>query len=171
VSNIQPGRAGWLIAGAEKWTVSPIIIDRWLEAGRSPTPGKRRTISRTFFQTGVTKTNTIGVSGGAGAVTYRASVSDMHNKGIIPNTKLERQTVNLRLSADVSSNLSIDGKINYVRQRATNRPQINSYSQNPMTALNLLPRFMSLERLKDYKKGRRDDDTRQWFAEPILDCE
>jgi TonB-linked SusC/RagA family outer membrane protein len=130
----------------------PIIIDRWLEAGPVPYTGQASDNIKDFFQTGVTKTNTIGVSGGAGAVTYRASVSDMHNKGIIPNTKLERQTVNLRLSADVSSNLSIDGKINYVRQRATNRPQINSYSQNPMTALNLLPRFMSLERLKDYKK-------------------
>jgi TonB-linked SusC/RagA family outer membrane protein len=130
----------------------PILIDRWLEAGPVPYTGQASDNIKDFFKTGVTKTNTIGVSGGAGAVTYRVSVSDMHNKGIIPNTKLERQTVNVRISADVSSNLSVDGKINYVRQRATNRPQINSYSQNPMTALNLLPRFMNLERLKTYKK-------------------
>ncbi len=131
----------------------PIVIDRWLELGPVPYTGQASDNIKSFFQTGVTKTNTVGVSGGAGAVTYRVSLSDMHNKGIIPNTKFERQTVNIRLSADVSSSLSIDGKINYVRQKATNRPQINSYSQNPMTALNLLPRFMDLERLKDYKKA------------------
>jgi TonB-linked SusC/RagA family outer membrane protein len=129
-----------------------IIIDRWPEAGPVPYVGQPSDNIKDFFRTGVTATNTVGVSGGAGVVTYRASVSDMHNKGIIPNTKFERQTVNLRLSADVSPKLFLDGKINYVRQKATNRPQINSYSQNPMTALNLLPRFMSLDRLKTYKK-------------------
>ena len=83
---------------------------------------------------------------------YRLSVSDMHNKGIIPKTKLERQTINLRMTANVTSRLSVDAKVNYINQKGTNRPQNNSYSQNPVTALNLLPRFIDLDLLKTYAK-------------------
>lgn len=130
----------------------PIVLDRWKEAGPVPYTAQPADNIKDFFQTGLTTTNTIGVSGGMGMVNYRLSVSDMHNKGIMPKTKLERQTVNLRISADVTSRLSIDAKINYVKQKGTNRPQNNSYSQNPMTALTLLPRFVSMDMIRNYKK-------------------
>ncbi len=129
-----------------------IIIDRWQEAGPVAYTAQPADNLKDFFQTGSTFTNTVGLSGGSDAATFRLSVSDMHNQGIIPMTKLQRQTVNLRVTANVTSRLSIDAKINYVNQKGTNRPQNNSYSENPITALNLLPRFADLDMLKHYKK-------------------
>ena len=130
----------------------PIIIDRWKEIGPVPYTAQPADNIKDFFQTGITATNTVGVSGGNESATYRLSVSDMRNKGIVPTTKLERQTVNLRITANVSSRLSVDAKFNYVNQKGTNRPQNNSYSQNPLTALNLMPRFASLDLLRNYMK-------------------
>jgi TonB-linked SusC/RagA family outer membrane protein len=129
-----------------------IVIDRWPEAGPIPYSAQPADNIKDFFRTGFTATNTVGLSGGNEAVTYRLSVSDMSNKGIIPKTKLERQTVNLRVTANLTSRLSIDAKVNYINQQGTNRPQNNSYSENPVTALNLLPRFASMELLSNYKK-------------------
>lgn len=129
-----------------------IVIDRWTEAGLVPLTAQPADNLKDFYQTGSTITNTIGVSGGSEAVTYRLSLSDMHNQGIIPMTKLQRQTVNLRVTANLSPRLSVDAKVNYIKQKGTNRPQNNSYSQNPVTALNLLPRFADLEMMKNYKK-------------------
>jgi TonB-linked SusC/RagA family outer membrane protein len=129
-----------------------IVIDRWPEAGPIPYSAQPADNIKDFFRTGFTATNTVGLSGGNEAVTYRLSVSDMSNKGIIPKTKLERQTVNIRVTANLTSRLSIDAKVNYINQQGTNRPQNNSYSENPVTALNLLPRFASMELLSNYKK-------------------
>ncbi len=133
-----------------------IVIDRWPEAGPVPYTAQPSDNIKDFFQTGVTATNTAAFSGGNDAATYRLSISDMHNRGIIPLTKLQRQTIDLRVTANLTSRLSIDAKVNYINQKGTNRPQNNSYSNNPMTALNLLPRFVSLEMLSHYKK---DDGT------------
>lgn len=129
-----------------------ISIQRFRELGLVPYTPQPADNIKDFFQTGSTLTNTVGLSGGNEAATYRLSLSDLHNQGIIPKTKLERQTVNLRISANATANLSVDAKVNYIRQEGTNRPQNNSYSQNPMTALMLMPRFISLDALKNYKK-------------------
>jgi TonB-linked SusC/RagA family outer membrane protein len=130
-----------------------IVIDRWTEAGPLPYTAQPADNLKDFFKTGLTATNTVGLSGGNDGITYRLSLSDLHNTGIIPKTKLERQTVNLRVTANITSKLSMDAKINYIKQEGTNRPQNNSYSENPVTALNLLPRFISMNQLKNYKKA------------------
>ena len=143
----------WLVDNwGGKMDGRPIILDRWKEAGPIPYTAQPEDNIKNFFQTGVTATNTVGVSGGNEAATFRLSVSDMHNTGIIPKTKLQRQTINLRVTANLTSRLSVDAKVNYINQKGTNRQQNNSYSQNPMTALNLLPRFASLDLLKNYIK-------------------
>ena len=130
-----------------------IVIDRWREAGPVPYTAQPADNIKDFFQTGITATNTVGFSGGNDAATYRLSISDMHNKGIIPLSKLQRQTINLRVTANLTSRLSVDAKVNYINQKGTNRPENNSYSNNPMTALNLLPRFASLDLMSNYMKA------------------
>ncbi|MEP7258176.1 MAG: SusC/RagA family TonB-linked outer membrane protein [Flavitalea sp.] len=107
-----------------------------------------------FYQAGSTITNTIGASGGNESVSYRVSASDMHNTGIVPGNTLKRQTINLRISANLTSRLSIDGKINYIRQEGKNRPENNLSFTSPASNLNVLPRIVNLDWLKDYK---RDD--------------
>jgi TonB-linked SusC/RagA family outer membrane protein len=136
-----------------------IVVERFPELGPvkySPQPSDN---IKDFFQTGTTFTNTIGVGGGDEKTTYRFSASDMHNKSIIPNTALTRQTFTIRVTSNITSRLTVDAKINYIRQDGKNRPQNNSYSQNPMTGLNLLPRFVDLDWLKNYKNANGGQNT------------
>jgi TonB-linked SusC/RagA family outer membrane protein len=143
----------WLVDNwGGKMDGRPIVMERWQELGPIPYTAQAADNIKDFFQTGVTATNTVGVSGGNDAATYRLSVSDMHNKGIVPTSKLQRQTIDFRVTANVTSRLSIDAKVNYINQKGNDRPANHAYSQSPLTALTLLPRFASLDLLRNYKK-------------------
>lgn len=143
----------WLIDNwGGKMDGRPIVMERWPELGPVPYTAQPADNIKHFFQTGVTTTNTVGVSGANDAATYRLSVSDMHNKGIVPTSKLQRQTIDFRVTANVTSRLSVDAKVNYINQKGNDRPANHAYSQSPLTALTLLPRFASLDLLRNYKK-------------------
>ncbi len=104
-----------------------------------------------FFDTGVTTTNTIALTGGNEKANIRFSVSDMHNKGLIPGSTFERQTLNLRGRANITDRLSIDSKVNYVHQKGHNRPELGASSANPMSAIIQLARHIELDDIKSYK--------------------
>lgn len=109
---------------------------------------------REFYRVGQTFTNTVAVSGGNEKTAIRLSVSDMRNKHILPTTGLNRQTINLNFTSDINSRLTVEGKVNYVRQQGNNRPELgfSTGSGNPVVALNLLSRFVDLDWLKNYKR-------------------
>lgn len=108
---------------------------------------------RDFYRVGQTYTNTIAVSGGNNTTSVRLSASDMHNKHILPTTSLNRQTISLTFNSQISKKLSIEGRVNYVRQEGQNRPDLGNGWGNPVTALNLLSRYVDLDWLKDYKRA------------------
>lgn len=115
---------------------------------------------RNFYNTGKTFTNTVSISGGGDNSTFRASVSDMRNTGILPNNKFERQTINLRATSNITDKLYVEGKVNYVKQKANNRQMNGVALKNPNYSLVLVPRFVDLNWLKDYKKA--DGSAANW---------
>lgn len=108
---------------------------------------------RDFYRVGQTYTNTIAVSGGNDNSSIRLSVSDMRNKHILPTSSLNRQTIALNFSSKITKKLTIEGRVNYVRQEGQNRPDMGSSAGNPVAALNLLSRYVDLDWLKDYKRA------------------
>ena len=98
-----------------------------------------------FYRTGATLTNTVGISGGSDRGTYRLSVSDMRNRGIVPNASFNRQTVNLLVNFKVTSKLTVETKINYIRQDESNPPETGGLSTSPAAAINRLPLFLILD--------------------------
>lgn len=107
---------------------------------------------KSFYEAGKTFTNTVAISGGGESTNFRASVSDMRSNGILPNNSMQRQTINLRTASNITEKIYVEGKINYIRQLGENR-QINGLAlKNPSYSLTLLPRFVNLDWLKDYKK-------------------
>ncbi|GAA4442074.1 SusC/RagA family TonB-linked outer membrane protein [Ravibacter arvi] len=110
---------------------------------------------REFYRVGQTFTNTIAVSGGDKNTSVRLSVSDLHNRHILPTSSYNRQTINLNFSSAISNKLNIEGRVNYVRQEGTNRPELGytTSSGNPAIALNLLSRFVDLDWLRNYKRA------------------
>jgi TonB-linked SusC/RagA family outer membrane protein len=108
---------------------------------------------RDFYRVGQTYTNTIAVSGGNKSTSMRLSISDMRNKHILPTTSLNRQTISLTFNSNISEKLSVEGRVNYVRQEGQNRPNLGGGSANPISALNLLSRYVDLDWLKNYKRA------------------
>jgi TonB-linked SusC/RagA family outer membrane protein len=76
-----------------------------------------------FFQNGVSFNNSIGVSGGSEKMQTYLSYTNNSITGIIPNNSMNRNTVNLRITNQISSRFSTDAKITYVNQQTKNRPR------------------------------------------------
>ncbi|MCV9388763.1 SusC/RagA family TonB-linked outer membrane protein [Reichenbachiella ulvae] len=95
-----------------------------------------------FFQTGSTFTNTIALTGGNETATLRASVSDMRNKDIVPGAEMMRNTFLLNGSLKLGKNLTVNSKVNYIRESANNRPALSDNPNNVgLALLGLAPSF------------------------------
>jgi len=123
------------------------------ENGQSSWGGKQTTYPnniRDFYRTAISTNNSIGISGGTENIRTYLSYTHNSNQGILPNNDLQRHTVNLRINADVTKRLSVDGKITYVNHDIKNRP----YSgENNGVVMNLLktPRNVDLNKYKTFE--------------------
>jgi len=109
-----------------------------------------------FFRTGQTYTNSLAFSGGSEKTQARLSLSHLWRENIMPNSNLERINVNLNFASKLTSKLEIEGKINYIKQNAFNRPNLTLSPDNPMSSLIQMPRSI---RLDDLQPFRRSDGT------------
>ncbi|MBV6639409.1 MAG: SusC/RagA family TonB-linked outer membrane protein [Cyclobacteriaceae bacterium] len=120
---------------------------------------------RDIYRMGSTYTNTIAVDGGNESVVYRVSLSNMENKGIIPNSEFARRTVTARFGADVTEKLHIEAKANFVNSVGKNRPIVAvSSGRNIAGSINLIPQHVNYDWLKDYKND--DGSHRNWRNSP-----
>lgn len=133
-----------------KYDGRPIVLQEWPDAGTlkfSPRPNDE--LSK-FYKTGSTFTNSIGVSGANDKTNYRVSLSDLHNNGIYPTSKFNRQTVDIRVGFNATSHLYIEGKVNYIRQEGKNRPGQGLSINTLQASLARIPSFIPLDLLKNY---------------------
>ncbi|SHF69893.1 TonB-linked outer membrane protein, SusC/RagA family [Fodinibius roseus] len=128
-----------------------VILQKMPELGPVPLSPQPIDNIKNFFDTGMTFTNTLAYSGGSETTSFRISASDLSNSGIVPKSTFDRNSVNLRIIADITDRLSIDGKANYIRQEGHNRPELAATFRNPFQNVILMPRFVDLDWLKDYK--------------------
>lgn len=75
-----------------------------------------------FFRDGTTFTNTVAMTGATDNTTFRLSVSDLRNNDIVPESKLVRNTINLRGTSKFGKRLNVDAKATYVKEDVNNRP-------------------------------------------------
>ena len=82
-----------------------------------------------FYRTGIISNNDIAVSSGTDNRNIRLAVSNKIQRGIVPNTSLRANTINL--AGNYSYNdLTVDASINYNRQESDNVPEVTSSSQS-----------------------------------------
>jgi len=106
---------------------------------------------RPFFNTGVTFTNSVSFSGGIDKAPSYFSYSNTNNKGILPNTRLDRHTFNYRGSLRLLDNrLLLDGNVAFLLKKALNRPASGLYF-NPLTGLYNFPRGLDFDDYKNYE--------------------
>ena len=106
---------------------------------------------RDFFEDGLVTNNSIAASGGNEKASARLSVNNTTIKGIIPNHKENQQSITLRAAANITSKLSIEGKINYIHKKSDNPPGLGVFSSNNVVRdLAAMGRYVPMPFLKEY---------------------
>jgi len=102
-----------------------------------------------FYQTGGTFTNSVALSGASDNITYRFSMNDLNNKGIIPNSTLRRNNFALNLNADLGKRLSIITNVKYILERTKNRPRLSDSPGSATYAINAMPTSLGVAALEE----------------------
>lgn len=104
---------------------------------------------RNFVQTGITTTNGISIAKGGEQLSYRLSYSNMNNRGIVPNSDLFRNSLNLNTSVKASEKLRISSNLDFSRNNSNNRPSGNR-GTNPLQWAYAVSPHIDIRDLKNY---------------------
>ncbi len=97
-----------------------------------------------FFRKGTSFNNSIGISGGNEKMQTYLSYTNNSIQGIIQKNDLIRHTVNLRITNQISSRFSTDGKVTYINQDIKNRPRTGE-ENSPVSNIYNLARNISTD--------------------------
>jgi TonB-linked SusC/RagA family outer membrane protein len=112
-----------------------------------------------FYQTGVTVNNSVALDGGNENSQFRLSYTNFNDKGIVPNSYLNRNVVSFNGSNRFSNKFTASLSLNYIRANATGRPQ-TGYNNLASNFTQWWERQLNMEELKDYKNP--DGTQRAW---------
>jgi len=104
---------------------------------------------KNFVQTGITTTNGISIANNTGGYNYRLSYSNMWNRGIVPNSDLFRNTINLNTSIKVTNAIRLSSVIDFSRNNSNNRPAGNR-GANPLQWAYSVSPHTDIRDLRDY---------------------
>jgi TonB-linked SusC/RagA family outer membrane protein len=85
-----------------------------------------------FFQTGTTFTNSFAVSSGNDKGNFRASYTNLDQKGLEPNTDQKRDNVALNTSYKLTNKLTFNAAVNYIDVNSRNRPVVGYGNESIM---------------------------------------
>lgn len=98
-----------------------------------------------FWRTGITTTNSIGLSGGNDKGSIRSTITHSKNEWIMPNTGFDRTTISTKAKYEVAKGVTVNSNVSYSNRKSDNLPstgygnQTISYFmifQNPNVDLN-----------------------------------
>ncbi|MBS1522404.1 MAG: SusC/RagA family TonB-linked outer membrane protein [Bacteroidetes bacterium] len=92
-----------------------------------------------FYNTGRTFTNTVAFTGGSANGSYRLSLSNVNNTGIVPNSGLDRKSINFNTTQTVIPKLDVTVIANYIDDSEKNRTSLSDGPGNPNNVLFLAP--------------------------------
>jgi len=104
---------------------------------------------KNFVQTGITTTNGVSIANNTESITYRLSYSNMTNRGIVPNSDLFRNSLNVSTSLKASKKLTVSTNIDFSRNNSNNRPSGNR-GTNPLQWAYAVSPHIDIRDLKNY---------------------
>lgn len=118
---------GWGYEYDEEWNKGALY---------NPEPYVAKDWYKSFFETGVTFSNNVAISGNNGkGGSFRLSIQDTRNDWIVANSGFETQTIGLSASQEINKIVKLSAKVNYYRKASDNLP-ISGYNNNsPLYAL------------------------------------
>src|SRR5699024_5875062 len=84
-------------------------------------------------------------------------------QGIVPNNKLSRNNVNLRVSSDLTDAFTLDAKLNYIRSDIDNKLNTGENIENPLRHIYRLPRNIRTSDDEKFEYTTADGQNRQHF--------
>ena len=119
---------------------------------------------KNFYRTGGALTNTIAFNKSFTGGSVRFSASDLANKSVVPNSRLDRQTFNLTGTFDPFKRLTIDARANYILEQAQNRPILADGAGNANFNVAFLPTSLDVRNLQGPNgNGTRADGSELTF--------
>lgn len=113
-----------------------------------------------FFQTGVTLTNNVSVTGATDESAFRLSYTNHDQTGVYENSSLDRNTLSFSGSQQVSEDLEASVSANYVQSKGNGRP-LTGYGESVMSQFTQwFQRQLSMDRLRNYRNA--DGTQRTW---------
>lgn len=129
----------------------------WVAAGNDPT---------TFFKTAVSTLNSIVVDGGNDNGSFKLGYTNNVERGVLPNSEISKNIVNLAASYNVTSRLTTSATVNFTRLVGLGRYGTGYGSENVMT--NFRQWWETNVDIKDLKEAYdRNNTNATWnFAAP-----
>jgi len=103
-----------------------------------------------FYQTGQTFTNNVALNGSNENGSFRVSVGDMRNTGIVPNTDLNRTSLMVNGTYNLHPNLKVQGGISVVESSSDNRPVVDGGRNTVVRSVYEQSAHINILDLKDY---------------------
>lgn len=106
---------------------------------------------KAYLQNGSTMTNTIGVTGNYDKGSFRFSISDMNNKGVMPNTKTDQKSFSLNTVYNLTKDVRVSVSGSYIKTFSPNK-QNTTGSNSVLNDLlfNIPTNLQPLSQMKDY---------------------
>lgn len=106
-----------------------------------------------YFETGKTWTNSIALEGGNDLGTFRLGYTNVDQKGTLPNSGLQRNTISLNASISPTDKLFVSTSMNFVNQQTDGRNVTGYNNANPMQGFTQWWQTnLDIERLKNYQR-------------------
>ena len=115
---------------------------------------------KNFFELGQTYTNNVAVDGGSENTSFRLSYTNTTQKGMIPNTDMEKNNFSLNASVTPHKMLTVNATGNYITTYSENIPAYGYDAQNVMQQFFWFGRQVDIEDLKTYTYP--DGSKRNW---------
>ncbi|MDR1272914.1 MAG: SusC/RagA family TonB-linked outer membrane protein [Odoribacteraceae bacterium] len=121
-----------------------------------------------FFVTGHTATNNLSVIGGDERHDFRASYTNMTQRGIVPNTDMTRNSLGVNAGYSITPALKFSANVNYVQSTSDNRTSYGAKNEDAIMHVFLyMPRNVDVKKLRDYWQegsGGTRQATPMWSA-------
>jgi len=118
---------------------------------------------RNFFDTGITNINSVAIDGGSETTGFRFGFTNLNQSGVIPNSGLDRNSLNVSVRSKLAERLTFGVNANLVFTDGTGRPEFGYSTRggNPVNSFNQwFQRQLDMDRLRDYKNP--DGTFRSW---------
>lgn len=107
--------------------------------------------NRSFFETGLTLTNSIAVTGANEKGAFRLAYTNLDQKFVLPNSKLKRNSLSFNGNYQISSRLEAFIGVNYAGTNTLGRPGTGYHGRNVMQGFSEFGhRDWDMKKLRDY---------------------